>query len=479
MATLLLPMTTDFHSLQTLSWLGSAFLIAATAGIPPAGRLTDIFGRRAGAVLCNLIFTIGTLLCGLAPSEWVLVLGRVLAGLGAGPLRTISSFVSSDLVPTKKRGFVQGLNLLFMGAGTAFGGSFGGWMNALFGWRWAFLIQVPFLLLGTILVFFFVRTPRKHSSVPPLRRIDWLGSITLVLSLVLLLVGLNAGGNLVPWLDPLILSTIPLSVLALLAFVYNEHSWASEPILPLRLFINRTFSASCLTYFFAHMASFGIIYFIPVYAQIKGHSSAQAGLQFIPQAAGNAVGALLAGALIRRTGKYLLQNVVSQLCLVIAAISIYLLRQDTTSWCPFAYLALHGFGFGIMLVVAFIALLSAIPHSDQAVGTSALIALGSAGSTLGVSICSTIFQNVLRKELYNRLGDSDAAEDIIKRVRESFGALPSVDPTIRPRIEESFMAGVHAVFAFTLAISLLTLVSALFVEQNLLHNNLSRTEESD
>ena len=469
-------MTTDFSSLKTLSWLGSSFLIAATAGIPLAGRLTDIFGRRAGAVLCNLIFTIGTLLCGLATREWILLLGRVLAGLGGGPLRTISSFVSSDLVPTKRRGFVQGINLVCMGAGTAFGGFFGGWMNQILGWRWAFLIQVPFLLLGTILVFFFVQTPRKISEIPSLRRIDWLGCITLVAALVLLLVGLNSGGNLVPWSHPLVLSTIPLSVAMIFAFIHIEHFWAAEPILPLPLFANRTVSASCLTYFFAHMASFGIIYFTPIYAQIKGKSSTQAGLQFIPQAAGNAFGAVLAGALIRRSGKYVALNWVSQASLVAASILFCTLRQGTPAWYPFVYLTFHGFGFGIMLVVAFIALLSAVPHADQAVATSALIALGSAGSTLGVTICSAVFQNVLRTQLQRRLKDADAAEDIIKHVSESFGAIPSVDPAIRPRVEESFMVGVQAVFLLTLIMSVLALASAIFIRQNTLHDKLSRTD---
>ncbi|KAJ4298066.1 hypothetical protein N0V90_005965 [Kalmusia sp. IMI 367209] len=422
---------------------------------------------------------VGHLLCGLAPSEWVLVLGRILAGLGAGPLRTISSSVSSDLVPTKKRGLVQGINLVCMGTGTAFGGFFGGWMNRLLGWRWAFLIQVPFLLLGTVLVYLFVDTPRKLSDVPPLRRIDYLGCFTLVSSLTLLLVGLNAGGNLVPWSDPLVVVTILLSVLALAAFVYIEYAWAPEPILPLRLFANRTVSASCLTYFFAHMASFGIIYFIPVYAQVKGHTSTQAGLQFIPQAAGNAAGAVLAGIVIRRTGKYLLQNAVSQLCLLVAAVLVFTLRESTPAWCPFAYLAFHGFGFGIMLVVAFIALLSAIQHSDQAVGTSELIALGSAGSTLGVSICSTIFQNVLQQTLYSRLGNSEEAEEIIKRVKESFGAVPTVDPAVRPLVQDSFMAGVQAVFALTLVISVLASASSFFIKQNTLHNNLSRMDDAE
>lgn len=478
MATLLLPMTTDFRSLETLSWLGSSFLIAATAGIPLAGRLTDIFGRGAGAVLCNLVFTLGTL-CGLASREWVLLLGRVLAGLGAGPLRTISSFVSSDLVPTRRRGFIQGLNLVCMGAGTAFGGFFGGWMNSLLGWKWAFLIQVPFLLLGTILVFFFVRIPRKTSDMSSLRRIDWIGCATLVASLVLLLTGLNAGGNLDSWSEPLVLSSTLLSALTFLTFIYNEHFWATEPILPLRLFSERTVSASCLTYFFGFMVSFGIIYFIPVYAQIMGKPSSQAGLQFIPQAMGNATGAVLAGALIRRTGRYMVLNYCSQACLIAASILIWSLRQDTPSWCPFAYLLLHGFGFGILLVVPFIALLSALPHADQAIATSALIALGSAGQTLGVTVSSAVFQNLLRIQLRQRLKDTHAAESIIERVRKSFGAIPFIDPAIRPSVERSFMVAVQGVFLLTLAISILAALSAHFIRQNKLHDTISRTDRED
>ena len=126
-------MTTDLNSLESLTWLGSSFLIAATADILLADYLPDIFDRRAESVLCNLGITFGTLLHGLASSDWTLLLGRVPVGLGVGRLRTISSFVSSDLVPTRRRWLIQGINLICMSAGTAFGDFAGGWIDLLLG----------------------------------------------------------------------------------------------------------------------------------------------------------------------------------------------------------------------------------------------------------------------------------------------------------------------------------------------------------
>lgn len=326
-ATLVGPMTSTFSSLKTLSWLGSAYLIASAATQPLSGRLTEIFGRREGAVLCNILFLLGTLVCGLAPNEKILILGRVVAGLGGGALVAISTFVGSDLVPTRKRGVVQGINNIAMGAGSGLGGFFGGSINRILGWRWAFLTQVPFLILGTIMVGLFVKVPLSQSDKSALRRIDYGGISTLIASMTLCQIGLNAGGNLVPWSPPLIPSTLSLSVAALAGLVYIERHIASEPIIPLHLFSFRTVSAACSTYFFAYMANFGILFFIPMYLQICGLSPTQAGIRFIPQSVGTAIGAFVSGLLIRATGTYSVLSATAHVLLIVASASIYTLTE--------------------------------------------------------------------------------------------------------------------------------------------------------
>lgn len=255
-ATLSAPISTSFNSLSLLSWLASAYLIANAACQPISGRLTDIFSRRSGLVVSNILFGIGNLMCGLATSEWTMIAGRVVAGMGGGGLMAIATFATSDLVPLRKRGVTQGIGNILYGSGAGVGGLFGGWVNDTWGWRMAFIAQVPFVAVSAVLVYFYVDIPPKQSKKSKLSRVDFPGALTLVTSLVLLLVGLNSGGNVVPWTHPLVLTTLPLSLLVLVGFVWIEARWAKEPVIPVKLLLNRTVGAACITNWFTTMGTF-------------------------------------------------------------------------------------------------------------------------------------------------------------------------------------------------------------------------------
>lgn len=140
-ATLSAPISASFNSLSLLSWLASAYFIANAALQPISGRLTDILSRRTGLVFSNIFFAAGNLICGLATSEWVMIFGRVVAGMGGGGLNAISTFTASDLIPLRRRGVWQGFGNISFGLGASLGGVFGGWINDTWGWRKAFLIQ--------------------------------------------------------------------------------------------------------------------------------------------------------------------------------------------------------------------------------------------------------------------------------------------------------------------------------------------------
>ena len=140
-ATLTAPISASFNSLSLLSWLASSYFIANAAFQPLSGRLTDIFSRRTGLIFSNVFFAAGNLICGLATSESVMILGRVVAGIGGGGLGVISTFVASDLIPLRRRGVWQGFANVCFGVGASVGGFLGGWINDTWGWRNAFLIQ--------------------------------------------------------------------------------------------------------------------------------------------------------------------------------------------------------------------------------------------------------------------------------------------------------------------------------------------------
>lgn len=166
---------------------------------PLSGKMTDIYGRRAGLVFASSFFAAGTLMCALATNTWLMVAGRVVGGAGGGCLNTISVFVASDLIPLRKRGVWQGIGNIVFGLGMGLGGVFGGYISDNYGWRYAFWIQLPFIVVGGIWGVYMIDVPIKETETAKIKRVDFLGALTLVSALVLLLLGLNSGGNIVPW----------------------------------------------------------------------------------------------------------------------------------------------------------------------------------------------------------------------------------------------------------------------------------------
>lgn len=473
-ATLLVPISSSFTSFKTLSWIGSAYLIGQSVTQPLSGRLTDIFGRREGLLLCNVAFGVGTLLCGIATKEWILILGRAIAGLGGGAIVSISMFVAGDLVPLRKRGVVQGLLNIFQGVGSGLGGLLGGWLDSYWGWRNAFLVQVPFLVLGGIMVHFAVRIPNKTSEKSGLQRIDYLGSLTLTFALVLFLVAVNAGGNILPWSHPLV-STFLLSSAAFLAcFVYVEEKISTEPIMPIRLLFDRTVAAACLNYWFTFMSYYGITYFMPVYLQLMGNTPTQAGLRFIPSSFGTGIGAFSAGIILRATGEYVYLSAATHILMIIGTGLMAFMQLDSEPWHPFVYLILFGLGFGGALVTTMMALVSTVEQDDQAVITAAGFAFRSTGSAIGLTVASTIFQNLLRLYLRRSIGDIEEADSMIDRIRANFGEIARLDDTILGDVRQSYMAALQGVFLTICGMNILAATCSLFMRQNKLYTTLTR-----
>ncbi|KAF3911937.1 hypothetical protein ABW20_dc0109350 [Dactylellina cionopaga] len=471
-ATLLGPISSSFSSFSTISWVASSYLITTSAFQPLSGRLTDIFGRKAGLVAANIAFGIGTLMCGLAREEWVLIAGRFIAGAGGGCMSSISTFIASDLFSLRHRGLYQGISNIIFGVGAGMGGYVGGLFNdSSLGWRWAFLFQVPIIILSMIAVIFVVDIPIKNTSKGALKRVDFLGATTLVSFLVMLLVGLNSGGNILPWTHPLILTTIPLSLVILCFFIYAE-SHAKEPIIPLCLLLLRTTWSACLTNLFFLMSVYALLFYGPLYFQLQGHSATAAGLRLLPNSIGLSVGSLSSGHIMRRTGKYYGLGMMVNTALV-AAIAL------TTTFLQFVAYFFIGYGYGGMLTVMLIALISSVDHEYQAVITSMSFAFRATGSTIGVTVASAVFQNVLKGQLDKRLGRGDEAEDVIKRIRENFGEVGNVPTRWKGEVVQAEMEALRAVFWVAFGLAVVGWLIGMCVGKHKLHTTLSREEEDE
>lgn len=371
-ATLSGPIASEFKSGSIFSWLATAYLISNAACQPISGRLTDIFGRGPGLVFSNVFFAAGNLICGLARDQYVMIFGRVVAGMGGGGLMAISTFLGSDLVPLRKRGIVQGIGNICYGSGAMLGGVFGGVINdqTAMGWRLAFFILVPPSLISAVLVAILVRVPPKQSDRSYLSRIDFGGVILTAGFLVTLLLGLNAGGNLVPWRHPLPISAISVSF-ALLAGFWLWESRARQPIIPVRLLLTRTVAAACATNLVCTMGTMMAIFYTPLYLQVRGFSTTQAGTSLLASSVGVATFSISAGIIMKRTGRYLRLGISVLLVHVLGAVGLSTLDESSPRWHVPASLFLTGGGYGAMLTTTLLACIASVDHSQQAVITSA------------------------------------------------------------------------------------------------------------
>ncbi|KKY27663.1 putative mfs multidrug [Phaeomoniella chlamydospora] len=481
-ATLAGPISSSFDSFTLYSWLASAYLIANAAFQPLSGKLTDIFSRRSGLVFANLSFAIGNLICGLAKSPSVMILGRVVSGFGGGGLQTVSVFVVTDLIPLRRRGLWQGFGNIVFGLGMGLGGTFGGLMNDRLNWRWGFLIQVPFFAINALICYFVINIPVKSTDKARWKRVDFLGSFLLVTSLVLLLIGLNTGGNQVPWTHPLILTTIPLSFVVLAAYIYVEACGVPEPIIPVRLLTRRTVFWACFTNWFGAMSAFTALYYLPLFAQAKGESSARSGLRQIPFAAGTSLGSLSAGYIMRLTGRYRYLTIFISSILLLSGILIFTTLNFTTpDWKAYLYLSFSGFGYGGLLTVTIVAMIAAVDHIHQATITAASYAFRSTGSSIGITISSAVFQNLLTKSLCSRFASHPHADQIIRRIREDFGSInrigvpgSGIPEEWRQGVVKSYMDAFKGVWATLLGMVVLCALSSLLMREHKLFATLER-----
>src|SRR5438876_11161258 len=314
---------TDLHGNDIYTWAFTAYLLTATISGPIYGNLSDLFGRRPVLLFAVAVFLVGSLLSGVSREMWQLVGSRALQGLGAGALFPVALAVIGDLFDAAERGKYQGLVGAVFGLSSLIGPAIGGVITDTIGWHWIFFVNLP---VGAVVFAVIWRTlPRvRPSAARP--RIDYLGATVLVAALVPILVGLTnkQSGN---WADPAIGGLI-LAGLALTAFFGLVESRAVEPIVPLELFRNRSFTISVIAMVMASMAFFAPVVFLPRWFQVVGGASAtQSGYQILALLGGLIISAILSGQLVARTGRYKPLALASQLVLSVGLFVLSNLRH--------------------------------------------------------------------------------------------------------------------------------------------------------
>ena len=339
-----------------------------------------------------------------------MIVGRVVAGLGGGGINAISTFVANDLISLRSRGMVQGFANVVFGAAVGLGGVMGGAINDLWGWRWAFLILVPPTILSTAGNAFLIpgRTKVEDESAIAvrLRRIDFLGSSLLTLALALLLWSLNYERTDGLPSGSVLAVALPLSGGLLVMFALIETWYATEPVIPMQLLKVRNVSCASLAHFFNSMAVYMMVFYIPIYWQVRGSSTTIAGVRMLPEPVGSAIGSLGSGLIMRRTGKYGMVKVFVLLVLAAGCLGYSFCDVDTFILLPEIYLFMIGLGFTGSLTTMLLATLTAVENEMQAVVTGVLFAGRAVGATIGVTASGFLFRQIVAGNMPKMTGNT-------------------------------------------------------------------------
>lgn len=217
-----------------------------------------------------------------------------------------------------------------------------------------------------------------------------------------------------------------------------------------------------------------LLFYTPIFFQVRGLSTTQAGIRLIPTSVGASVGSMVAGITMNKTGKYKIVGLALIITLAFGTGLLALLNLDSPEWPAWIYLFLTGAGYGGMLVVTLLACISAVDHEHQAVISSATYAFRSTGSTIGVTIGSTVYQNILKTGLWNKFGEEEGAADEIKRIRDSFDELRHLPPTWHDGVFDTYMDALRGVFLTAFVAVVLGFICACFMRQHTLYTTLTR-----
>ncbi|KIJ56179.1 hypothetical protein M422DRAFT_57657 [Sphaerobolus stellatus SS14] len=471
--TLLSPIGSYFRQSHKSSYLGTSYLLSVCCFTPLYGRLSDILGRKGAMLLGLTLFSFGTLLCGLASSMNVLILARAIAGMGGGGIMTVSSVAVSDLIPLKHRGLFQGMANILFGFGAGIGGPLGGWINDTYGW------SIPLLICSMTIVALKVniQLPAEIHSIPireRLRRIDWLGSLTLVTTVGCLLLGLSLKTTEdIPWSHPLVWGFLIASSISLMLFIWVEAYWSPAPVMPLRLLKQRTPMAVAISNFLVSIVSFSMVrcstfglYNVPLYfSAVRLVSSSESGSHLVPNSIALSLGSVFAGWLMRRTGKLYVLTFSTALMTVLGCALVSLWHEDTHKFHLWFDIVPNGFGTSSVITSTLIALISSVPKEDMAVATGISYLFRTSGQVLAVSLSGALIQAVLTSQLRQRITGPDA-EKLIQQIRHNTDLIPTLEPQDQKAAVDSYAIALKAVFICQTVAAILTVLACLPIEEN-------------
>jgi EmrB/QacA subfamily drug resistance transporter len=453
---------TDLEGSQTgYTWVVVATLLAMTATTPIWGKLADLFSKKLLVQSALVIYSIGSLLAGFAPNMEVLIGARVVQGLGVGGLTALVQVVIATMVPPRERGRYSGYIGAVFAMATVSGPLIGGLIvDSPLGWRGCFFIGLPVAAVAFVLL-------QKTLHLPVVKRkvsIDYLGATLIVAGVSILLVWVSLAGNQFEWASATSALLVALGIAVIAAAIYVEARVATEPIIPLRLFRDRTTSLATAASVLIGVAMFGSTVYLSQYFQLaRGMSPTHAGLMSIAMVGGLLFSSIVTGRIITRTGLWK-RWLVGGMVLVIAGLGLLGQIDDTTNLAVVGlFMAVLGLGLGATMQNLVLAVQNNTVQSDMGAASSVVAFFRSMGGSIGVSALGAL----LAAQVADKVAAGLAALGVETSGHESH-SIPDLDTLpapVRVVFEHAFGASIGELFLVAMPFAMLALVCVLFIRE--------------
>ncbi|RBR03240.1 uncharacterized protein FIESC28_11794 [Fusarium coffeatum] len=465
----------------TVTWVGTSYLLGQLSFQPLYGRISDITGRKPVLLFSMGCIVVGGVLCGFAHTPVWLYVCRTISGIGGGGISSSVAIIVSDLVSLRSRGKYQGFISLAIGIGAASGPFVAAGLIQMGtnGWRWAF--WVPAIMGGVcfvLLMFFLPLKPVSGSFKEKVRKIDWWGVMASIAGIVLTVMSINSGGSMWAWQNAKTISLLTIGIIMLLIFIIIEAYFARIPIIPLRLFKQRSPSVLILTGFFHDFAWQSTQYFIPLYYQtVRGFSPLKSATLIVPFLLAQGIAGAASGPLMARHARYMPILRAGFTTWTLGSGLKLLFNQNTHIAIYIAVLAVEGAGIGWVHQPGLVALQANSANEDRAVATGTRNVFRSLGGVVGIAVSTATYYAVLQKALQQNATIPEWLRDSI--LDGTWSASDPVTKDYESAILSARMQGFRVIFIITVPLMALCLGASFLVDDIVLKGDSAQQERRD
>jgi EmrB/QacA subfamily drug resistance transporter len=445
-------------SQASYTWVVTTELLAMTATVPLWGKLSDLYNKKLLIQLSLGLFVVGSLVAGFAPNIELLIASRVAQGIGGGGLTALAQVIMAAIVSPRQLGKFSGIFGAVFAVGTVAGPLIGGVMvdTSWLGWRWCFFLGVPFAIAAILLL-------QRTLKLPTIRRdakVDYLGAFLIMLGVSTLLVWSSLAGAEFAWGSWQTAVLVPAGVVVLALAVFVETK-VPEPIIPLKLFRNRTVTLTTVASFLVGVAMFGGTVFLSQYFQLSlGKSPTVAGLMSLPMIFGLLVSSTVSGQLISRTGRWKGHLLLGSVLMAAGLGLLGLIDAHTSIVVLSLFMLVLGIGVGMLMQNLVLVTQNDVPAHDLGAATSTLSFFRSLGGSIGVSALGAVLANRVAALISQGLGPMAGTGGEGGKV-PNLADLPAPVANV---IREAYGTATSDLFLISAPIALLVVVAVAFLK---------------